>query len=149
MPRNSALQHLIVQKILLKPTDTPQDARLLAASTAQNWCRMTARVAPIIGAKGVHALYVRSLQLSSAAYPCLAAVEIGPDDMPFAYLEAQLAACSSHEAIAAANTLFINFIDLLATLIGESLAEQLLQAAWQDEPLPKPGQHRQIDHYEQ
>lgn len=149
MPRNSALQHLIVQKILVKPTVAPQDARLLAASTVQHWCGMATQVAPIIGVKGVHALYARSLHMSSTAYPCLAAVAIGADETPFIHLETQLAACSSQEAIAAANTLFINFIDLLAALIGESLTEQLLQAAWQDEPPPSAGQQRQIDHFEQ
>jgi hypothetical protein len=149
MLKNNALHHLIVQKILAKPGDASQGAKLLAATAAEGWCRMAAKVAPIIGVKGVHALYVRSLYLSSKVYPCLAAVEIGQDDAPFAKLETQLAACSSKEAIAAANTLFLNFIELLAPLIGESLTEQLLQAAWRDALPPAPECQRQIDHYEQ
>lgn len=147
MPKNSALQHLIVQKILVQPGNS-MDAKAQAASVAETWRRMAASLAPIIGVKGVHALYMRSLYLSGAVYPCLAQVE-PVADAPFAELELQLAACDLDVAIAAANTLFVNFIELLAASIGESLTEQLLRTACQNVAASAQARQRQQDHYEQ
>lgn len=132
MQNNSALQYLVVQKILARP-ETAADAPRLAAWACCSWRSIAAHLTPVIGARGMHALFMRSLQLTSTAYPWLAAAQDIDTDTCVASLGAALAKHDIGQAIAAVNALFVAFIELLASLIGESLTEQLLQLAWQDQ----------------
>lgn len=132
MQKSSALQYLIMQKILARPGETAADAPALAAWAVRSWRNMAAYLTPVIGDRGMHALFVRSLQLTGPTFPWLVAAENADADSSFSSLEATLARRDTSEAIAATNVLFVTFIELLASLIGESLTEQLLHMAWQD-----------------
>lgn len=146
---NSALQSLVAQRVLIKAdacTDTDR-AGGIAAMAAAAWLRIAEVVAPLIGMRGLQVLYLHSLRLTSRIHPCLTAADTGPDETAFERLKTLLADCGPREALAAANALLINFIELLATLIGESLTEQLLLKAWQDGP-PQENR-RQADHHGQ
>jgi hypothetical protein len=95
------------------------------------WQEIDATLCPIIGQRGVAALYKRSLHLSTAAYPWMGGLHEGVlpaiDPVP---LRSVLARQSSDDARAAGNTLLANFHGLLSTLVGPSLTERLLRAVW-------------------
>jgi hypothetical protein len=86
---------------------------------------------PIIGDRGVAALFNRSLSLSSAGFPWLAqgpaGVLAGADP---ASLNALLAAQPAREAAAGGNALLQSFDELLASLVGRSLTDRLLGSVW-------------------
>lgn len=113
------------------------DIKLVADSAVSTWRAVDAALSPIIGQRGVAALFKRSLFLIRADHPWLAAIYVGglpPDD--FESLRFALMQHSSSNAIAANAALLKSFHDLLAHLIGASLTERLLQSIW---PLPSSG----------
>ena len=93
------------------------------------WSCVDVALAPIIGRRGVAALYRRSLQLTSAGHSCLSALLVGerlPGD--YASLQGVLAGQPAAAATAAHDALLRTFHDLLVKLIGSSLTDQLLQS---------------------
>lgn len=86
---------------------------------------------PIIGPRGVAALFHRSLHLAGQGQPSLAAVHPGtPTVMDLGPLRVQLSAQSPADAAAAGALLLHTFHELLGTLIGTSLTDRLLRSAW-------------------
>jgi hypothetical protein len=114
------------------------------ANTAQitdaivsTWKVVEAALAPIIGSKGVAALYGRSLYLIRAAHPWLAAIHQGPEStMDFPLLQQVLAQQESATAAAAGGAHLQTLYELLGSLIGPSLTGQLLRSAW-DNPFDR------------
>jgi hypothetical protein len=85
----------------------------------------------VIGARGISALFKRSLHLAHADYPWLAAAYEGavePGD--FTSLRAALSRQTGEHAAAAHDAMVQTFNDLLANLIGGSLTQRLLQSVW-------------------
>ncbi len=106
------------------------DAKRIADLSVSTWRDVDAALSPIIGQRGVAALYKRSLYLTRAEHPCLATVydgELGPGE--FDGLHAALSRQTSSEAAAANGALLQVFHDLLARLIGAALTDQLLRSA--------------------
>ena len=90
-----------------------------------------AALTPIIGPRGVAALFNRSIQLAGLTQPLLAGTQSAtPTTMDLALLKAQLAGQDPAEAAAAGAALLHTFQELLGTLIGVSLTEQLLHRVW-------------------
>lgn len=86
---------------------------------------------PVIGQRGVAALYRRSLHLARQAHAWLPDVEEGiPATMELGELTATLAGRTSAEACAAGIRLLHAFRALLTSLIGTSLVERLLHPVW-------------------
>lgn len=86
---------------------------------------------PIIGRRGMAALYGRSLHVGGSACARIAApTEAVPMAMDTALLQAELAKQTAAEAAAAGTALLQVFHVLLTTLIGESLTERLLRSVW-------------------
>lgn len=87
---------------------------------------------PIIGLRGVVALYNRSVYLTSSQWAMLAAstAPAAPDGLETSALQSLLAQCSPAEALACSNALLHTFYQLLSTLIGASLTERLLRSVW-------------------
>lgn len=86
---------------------------------------------PIVGQRGMAALYKRCLHLSRLLHPWLpVAAEGSEPEMNISALSAALAARTSMEAAAAGIQLLDSFRALLSTLIGESLTERLLRPVW-------------------
>jgi hypothetical protein len=84
---------------------------------------------PIIGERGVAALYSRSLYLTSSAHPWLAGMhEDAQTAMDLAALKSTLAQQSTDHAAAGGRALLQTLYDLLASLIGSSLTERLLRS---------------------
>lgn len=92
---------------------------------------LDAALTPIIGPRGVMALWQRSLHLASAAYPWLADGQPGG----FTALDPSLLAAAigrrdDDDAAAGVTALLLAFNELLVSLIGPSLTERLLRTVW-------------------
>jgi hypothetical protein len=97
-----------------------------------------AALTPIIGARGVAALYKRSLFLTGEAHPALRGLhENVQGEMDLSPLQAILSPLSAAEATIVGGALLIAFYELIGSLIGPSLTERLLRSLW-DRPLSDP-----------
>jgi len=113
----------------------------VAAACGAFWLELDSALSPIIGPRGVAALGQRSLHLASGRYGWLAAApNSAPATLDAAMLVALLGSRPSLDAAAAANFFLQTFRDLLASLIGAALTEQLLRKVWgpSDPPMNSP-----------
>lgn len=104
------------------------DGAKIADASAAAWAAVDGALSPIIGPRGVAALYRRSLHLALEDHPWLAAAYEGarqPGD--FASLRAALSQQTAQNAAAAHDAVLTTFQDLLDSLIGRSLTQRLLQ----------------------
>jgi hypothetical protein len=107
------------------------DSRLIADTAVATWRAVHAELSPIIGQRGVAALFKRSVSLTVPAYDWLDAVRDGtvqPGD--FTILHAAMSQQSTSNGVAANGALLQKFVDLLTKLIGESLTARLLRPVW-------------------
>lgn len=106
-------------------------AAQIADATVAAWQAIDSALAPIIGQRGVAALYKRSLHLNRLLRPCLnAALETTEAPLGLASLKAALAQQSADDAAAIGGELLQTFHELLTTLVGPSLTERLLRSVW-------------------
>lgn len=80
---------------------------------------------PIIGERGVRALFKRSVHLASATHGWLIASLESPTE-----LVAALAGSSDADAVQGAEACLREFYELLVGLIGSSLTERILAPVW-------------------
>lgn len=86
---------------------------------------------PIIGPRGVAALFKRSLYLTGNDHPWLAgSTQIFESPIDFAVLKSELAEQSSGSANAGGNALLMTLYQLLASMVGPSVTERLLRSVW-------------------
>jgi hypothetical protein len=113
------------------------DGQLIADRAVATWRDIDAALSPIIGRRGVAALFKRSVLLAVPRHPSLVAADEDVDAPgDFAALRARLSAQTAENAIAANGALLKTFVDLLTSLIGVSLTERLLQSV-----LDTPSRH--------
>jgi hypothetical protein len=113
----------------------------VSAAVVTTWQDIARALAPIVGQRGVAALYKRSLYLAADKYPWLTGAFDGADTaMSLETLHGVIAGQDAVEAAAAGSALFRTFGELLASLIGFSLAERLLADAWENLFRGSPGQ---------
>jgi hypothetical protein len=118
--------------------DTPQSS-LLAQRSLRLWHAINEELSPLVGASGFITLYGRCLDLCGASFPWLEKAPAGsPPALCFDTLAAQLAARAPPNALAASRTVFSTFYELLRLLIGASLADGVLDAAWRDRVQNQP-----------
>jgi hypothetical protein len=107
------------------------DVEQIADTVVAIWLEIDQTLYPIIGHRGVAALYNRSLKLTAAAYPWLAMGHPGlmaaPDP---AALKGALMQHTAADAAAGGSALFQTFHELLASLVGVPLTERLLSCVW-------------------
>ncbi|MHC8400603.1 hypothetical protein ACYZTX_14275 [Pseudomonas sp. MDT1-17] len=100
-----------------------------------------ASLVPIIGPKGVAALYRRSLHLSTSLHPCLLDTYIPlADPLDLIDLNAILILQNRNDAIFFCQELLKALYELLATLIGSSLSRRLLLDVWDNDLSAPPSQ---------
>jgi hypothetical protein len=92
------------------------------------WLAIDDALSPVVGRRGMAALYQRSLHLSRGRFPWLPDAQPGPfEACEFEPLRAAVAAQPRGPAAEGAACLFRVFRELMATLLGEQLTEQLLR----------------------
>lgn len=103
----------------------------VAEAAVSTWHQLTVQLTPVIGVRGVDALFRRSLYLTSKDFPWLAAVgrEDGSTSL-LASLQTYLAAQETALARDASCALLLVFTELLTAMIGASLTERLLGPVW-------------------
>ncbi|MGZ5195908.1 MAG: hypothetical protein ACXWJM_14910 [Ramlibacter sp.] len=107
------------------------DARTIAAQAVAAWTGIDAALSPVVGRRGVAALYKRSLHLTTAAHPWLASACQGASEPgDYSALLQAIELQTSVEAAASHGAVLKKFREMLAHLIGESLTERLLQPVW-------------------
>lgn len=100
----------------------------IATAVTSAWQAIEAELWPIVGKAGVAALFQRSLLLAARAHPCLPSDSAADGDIK--QLQAILARQPADVAADAGGALLQAFHDLLATLVGPSLAGRLLGSVW-------------------
>jgi hypothetical protein len=107
------------------------DAVRIAETAANTWRQVESALAPIIGRRGVSALYKRSLYLARVHHPCLTALYASTGQLEEVIgLQAALSQQTAADAQAAHDALLRTFHDLLSNLIGPSLTQRLLGPIW-------------------
>jgi hypothetical protein len=120
-----------IRRTLAQGAGEAPDASAIAEATLNTWRQVTDRLAPVIGARGVDALFSRSLHVTSKTFPWLAMAENnGNSAALLTSLKVRLAGQETAAAAEASVALLVNFTELLATLIGASLTERLLASVW-------------------
>ncbi len=113
------------------------EANATADAAATIWRLVKAQLVPVIGARGFDVLFRRALRLASAAFPLLGVVaECGAGVDPLPALMACLSGQRTAVATEAGYALLLTFVELLMTLIGESLTDRLLADVWALPSLP-------------
>ena len=104
----------------------------IANVVADAWLEVEASLNPIIGPKGVAALYKRSLLLTARSHPWLDEPSERPQEgAHLAALTLVLAHQESKAAAAGGGELLQTFYGLVSSLIGASLTHRLLRFMWQ------------------
>jgi len=133
MPRSKKYECAeTIKQTLAQRMGSANDARAVAEATLGTWRQMAVRLEPVIGARGVDALFRRSLLLTSRTLPWLKLPENTRDNaLLLDWLQMLLASLETKEAVASSCSLLANFTELLASLIGDSLAKHLLKQVWE------------------
>ena len=116
---------------LLRAAGTGVGVEGVVASIIATCQDIDGALTPIIGPRGVAALFHRSLHLAGQSQPLLASIHTDtPTVMDLGALKLQLAGQTPTDAAAAGACLLHTFHELLGTLIGASLTERLLRSVW-------------------
>ena len=103
----------------------------IAGALARTVQDIAAVLTPILGARGVAALYQRTLHVTRASHAWLGEpLEVAQPAIDLVALKAAFVRRDRAEAAAAATALLQTFHDLLASLIGVPLCERLLEPVW-------------------
>lgn len=129
MPRDAEHFH----RDLARLASGGESSERIAYRAALAWRDLHAALSPIIGNGGVTALFKRSVSMTRSTHPWLASM---PEELEqpgdFAALQAALTQQAGVEAAAGNRAVLRTFLDILTSLIGESLAERLLSSVWDD-----------------
>jgi len=121
-------------------TDDANSVQIADAMVAI-WQAIEVALAPIVGARGVAALYQRSIFITGQTHAWLAPLHQGIDGrIDLAALKRLFAQQSSADAIVGGNSLLQTFQQLLNSLVGTSLTERLLHSVWCDPDTTSPPQ---------
>jgi hypothetical protein len=109
-------------------------ASVPSVPTVEVWPRLAARLAPVIGARGVEALFSRSVYQTSLLFPWLVVHDDGENGVALLdSIRARFVAQDAYTAAEANRALLLALTELLTSLIGESLTKRLL------DPVCAPG----------
>jgi hypothetical protein len=123
------MQQEMIEHALGKGVEHNAEAALVATSTVSAVRLLLRELQPLVGELAACALYKRSVHLArSSLRRC-------PDDAPtheelLALLHEDLSARAVAEAQKGSRALLNAFVDLLVSLIGDSLTHRLLTKAW-------------------
>jgi len=97
------------------------------------WVEINMALHPIIGFRGVAALFNRSLLTTAREFPWLSEGHANIlAEVNASALKATLLRQPAESAMVGGSALFVAFHELLASLVGSALTHQLLLAAWSE-----------------
>ncbi|SMP80616.1 hypothetical protein SAMN06295970_1377 [Noviherbaspirillum suwonense] len=100
------------------------------------WEKLAVELVSLIGDGGFQAIYVRSSMLAAKRYPWLAQNSpLKQTDFQVAGLRSRLEGRDIMEVREASILLLSTFLDILTSLIGETMVTNLLHSAWGDDVL--------------
>ena len=106
-------------------------ASQVAEAVASIWLEIDAALTPIVGQRGLVALYRRSLYVAATTHPWLDGLQEGMHaSMDLAGIRSAFARQTGAAAVAGGCDLFRAFHDLLESMVGPSLTERLLRPVW-------------------
>jgi hypothetical protein len=119
-----------IEAMFFRCAEEANGSARIASTAAKLWSGVDAELAPIIGQRGVTALYQRSVLIARTRFSWLphGAGELRTGELR--ELQAALLAQPPMLAAAASAALLKIFSDLLTNLIGEGLNERLLGSVW-------------------
>jgi hypothetical protein len=127
-----------VAAILAKRSGTHPDAVQIADATIAVWYDITTALKSIIGRQGVAALYDRSVALTARTFPWLGSTRAGDNhSIDLDGLQAVIARQTKEDAAAGSSELLQTFYEVLVSLIGPALCEQLLASVRDDIASPR------------
>ncbi|MDN3923274.1 hypothetical protein [Roseateles violae] len=107
------------------------DSQAVAQALVGVWADIEDALHPVIGQRGLTALFRRCAHLGVADFPFLAALDSGaPDQVDRGEILALFGGLPPAQALDAGSLLLLSFRELLSTLIGPGLTERLLQSVW-------------------
>ncbi|MCR6700302.1 MAG: hypothetical protein NVV68_03650 [Dokdonella sp.] len=134
-----------IASVLTQLKKDSADAVRVAVVVVEKMQAIHAALAPVIGDRGVSALYRRSLFLmgreAAWAQSLYAQGEIAGD---YTSLRSAISGQTDAEALSSAEAIFSNIFDVLVDLIGTALTERLLQPIYHTPPAGTPS--RKISH---
>ena len=99
----------------------------IAEALLETWQRLQEALAPIVGQRGVAALYSRTMHVTAKDHPWLAEAPSDPTDaINLAALRKAVAFRHAFDAALAGDAFLHNFTELLSSLVGPSLAGHLI-----------------------
>ena len=117
------------------------DAEQVADTIVAIWLEIDQALHPIIGHRGMAALYNRSLHLTAVGYPWLAIDQPGfPAAVDPSALRSALVQQTAAQVAVGSSALFHAFHELLASLVGTSLTDRLLRSVWTHSSPGSPAQ---------
>jgi hypothetical protein len=106
-------------------------------------CPLRAQVASLVSEEGFSFLLDRTIFLTAQSFQWAKVEPASSTEAGLDNLRAKLATRTHEEALAASTFLLAGFIDLVASLIGDSLTVGILRSAWGDEALGASGEDNQ------
>jgi hypothetical protein len=107
-------------------------ATQIAGAVAATWRHAEESLTPVLGPRGMAALYKRSLVLTGRSHPWLAGLAEGASTtVDLAALTGAMTQQESNDAALAGGELLQTFYGLVNSLIGPSLTHRLLRFMWQ------------------
>jgi hypothetical protein len=120
-----------IRRALARRAGEAPDAGAIAEAALDMWRRVSDRLEPVIGMRGVDALFNRALHVTGRTYPWLMTASVDENGAAqLAGLRLRLAGRDPVQAEEASYVLLMTFTILLANLIGESLTKRLLAPVW-------------------
>ena len=131
-----SLRHQIIDGVMAQHTEVDAAIEL--------WEQMATQLIALVGEEGFNSLYARSVFLTRSTFPWLAASSLSlRTDHRFANLKNSLEGQTPAHVVKANRLLLITFTDILASLIGEKLTNNILRMAWGIEKL-LPGHNKEF-----
>lgn len=113
------------------PTNATDDrAQMVADAAVARWESIVDALTPVLGQRGVAALYRRTLNVAGRSHPCLLQAHEDTEPVCFEQLRKALAQQSANQAAAATDASIQTFHELLNSLIGTPLTQRLLGSLW-------------------
>jgi len=123
-----------VKDLPMQPNESEKQAaeraQFIATAAVARWETIVEVLTPILGHRGVAALYRRTLNVAGSAHPCLIDAHESDEPVGFKRLRRVLAQQDPDAAAAATDASLQTFRELLDSLIGSALSQRLLGSAW-------------------